>query len=225
VREKLLSFFCHLKIINLHIMANTNFIPFNQSPADLALKPPNFYQPTQDPEIDKVMSVLESEPINTPFIAPTTNIPALREQLAVLVSTGRCKEAIGKSLSQEDVRRLDEKEVLNLYKRYETYVGSKTTDTLIDNFLSLAIKGVGMIVEIDDADALKNELKGDFIISKEMSQFCGGLALKFGSTLAAVNATAITAKHVNFSQVTEQIAEQYPVITEELPNNSEELLN
>ena len=174
-----------------------------------------------DPVMDEVMSLLENEPINAPVIAPSTNIPALREQLAVLVSTGRCKEAIGASLTQDQVKRLDEKEVIKYYKRYETYVGSKTTDSLIDNFLSLAIKGVGMIVKIDDANALKNELKSDFIITKEMSQFCGGLALRFGGALAVVNAAAITAKHVDFSQVTEQIAEQYSEITEELPSNAE----
>jgi len=202
-------------------MANTNS-PLNQKPAGLELwSPPNLHQPTEDPEMEEVMSLLVSEPINTPFIAPTTNIPALREQLAVLVSTGRCKEAIGTNLTQEQVRRLDEKEVIKYNKRYETYVGSKTTDSLIDNFLSLAIKGVGMVVKIDDPDALKNELKGDFIITKEMSQFCGGLALRFGSALAVVNAAAITAKHVDFSQVTEQIAEQSAVITEELPSNAE----
>ena len=174
-----------------------------------------------DPVMDEVMSLLENEPINAPVIAPSTNIPALREQLAVLVSTGRCKEAIGASLTQDQVKRLDEKEVIKYYKRYETYVGFKTTDSLIDNFLSLAIKGVGMIVKIDDANALKNELKSDFIITKEMSQFCGGLALRFGGTLAVANGAAITAKHVDFSQVTEQIAEQCPVITEELPSNAE----
>ena len=174
-----------------------------------------------DPVMDEVMSLLENEPINAPVIAPSTNIPALREQLAVLVSTGRCKEAIGKNMTQEQVKRLDDKEVIIYYKRYETYVGSKTTDSLIDNFLSLAIKGVGMIVKIDDVNALKNELKSDFIITKEMSQFCGGLALRFGGYLAAVNAAAITAKHVDFSQVTEQIAEQYTEITEEVPSNSE----
>jgi len=174
-----------------------------------------------DPAMDDVMALLDKEPIDAPFIAPSTNIPALREQLAVLVSTGRCKEAIGKSLSQEQVRGLDEKEVINLYKRYETYVGSKTTDSLKDNFLSLAIKGAGMILKIDDANALKNELKGDFIIDKELCLFCGGLALRFGSALAVVNAAAITAKHVDFSQVSEQIAEQCPVITEEIPSNAE----
>ena len=94
-----------------------------------------------DPVMDEVMALLENEPINAPVIAPTANIPALREQLAVLVSTGRCKEAIGTILTQEQVKRLDEKEVTKYYKRYETYVGSKTTDSLIDNFLSLAIKG------------------------------------------------------------------------------------
>ena len=173
-----------------------------------------------DPVMDEVMSLLENEPINAPVIA-AANIPALREELAVLVSTGRCKEAIGTNMSQDQVKRLDEKEVIKYYKRYETYVGSKTTDSLIDNFLSLAIKGVGMIVKIDDANALKNELKSDFIITKEMSQFCGELALRFGSALAVVNAAAITAKHVDFSQVTEQIAEQYSEITEELPSKAE----
>ena len=173
-----------------------------------------------DPVMDEVMSLLENEPINAPVIA-AANIPALREELAVLVSTGRCKEAIGTNMTQDQVKRLDEKEVIKYYKRYETYVGSKTTDSLIDNFLSLVIKGVGMIVKIDDANALKNELKSDFIITKEMSQFCGGLALRFGSALAVVNAAAITAKHVDFSQVTEQIAEQYSEITEELPSNAE----
>jgi len=178
-----------------------------------------------DPVLDEMMTLVENEPINAPFIAPTVNIPAYREQFAVLVSTGRCKEAIGKILTHEQVKGLSEKEVITYYKRYETFVGSNTTDSMIDNFLSLAIKGVGMVVKIDDANALKNELKGDFIINKEMCQFCGGLALRFGSALAMINAAAITAKHVDFSQVTEQITEQIieqsPVITEELPSNTE----
>jgi len=201
-------------------MANT-IIPLNQTPAGLALRPPNYHQPTQDPVMEEMMALLETEPISAPVISTSVDIPAIREQLAVLVSTGRCKEAIGTNLTQEQVRRLDEKEVIKYNKRYEAYVGSKTTDSLIDNFLSLAVKGVGMFLKIDDADALKNELKDDFIINKEMCQSCGRLALRFGSPLAVVNAAAITAKHVDFDQVTVQITEQYPVITEELPSNTE----
>jgi len=170
-----------------------------------------------DPVMAEVMALLEVEPANAP--AAVSNIPALREQLAILVSTGKCKEAIGANLSQEQVKRLDDKDVMKYQKRYETYIGAKTTDSLIDNFLSLAIKAVGLVVKIDDAGALKNELKGDFIISKEASQYFGGLALRYGSALALVKAAAITAKHVDFAS--EQITEQSPVITEELPSNTE----
>jgi len=170
-----------------------------------------------DPVMAEVMSLLEVEPANAP--AAVSNIPALREQLAILVSTGKCKEAIGANLSQHQVKRLDDKEVMKYHTRYETYIGAKTTDSMIDNFLSLAIKAVGLVVKIDDADALKNELKGDFIISKEVSQYFGSLALRYGSALALVNAAAITAKHVDFAS--EQITEQSPVITEELVSNTE----
>ena len=79
----------------------------------------------------EVMKLLEAEPAPSvlPAALPTTNIPELREQLAILVSTGKCKEAIGVNLTHEQVRRLDEKEVMKHYKRYETYVGAKTTET------------------------------------------------------------------------------------------------
>ena len=90
----------------------------------------------------EVMNLLEAEPAPSalPAALPATNIPDLREQLAILVSTGKCKEAIGVNLTHEQVRRLDEKEVIKHYKRYETYVGAKTTETLIDSFLFFSQK-------------------------------------------------------------------------------------
>ena len=127
------------------------------------------------------------------------DIPALREQLAILVSTGKCKEAIGVNLTHEQVRRLEDKDVMKHYKRYETYVGAKTTETLIESFLSLSTKAIGMVVRLKDVGALQNELKNDYIITKELSALSGGLALKCGRLLAMANAILITAKHVDFS--------------------------
>ena len=85
------------------------------------------------------------------------------------------------------------------YKRYATYVGAKTTETLIaliESFLSLGTKALGMVVRLKDTEALQNELKNEYIITKELS---GGLALKCGRMLAVANAFLITAKHVDFS--------------------------
>ena len=126
--------------------------------------------------MEEVMNLLETEPASSPAAAPGPDIPAHREQLAILVSTGKCKEAIGVNLTHDQVKRLDDKDVIRHTKRYEAYVGAKTTETLIDSFLSFSTKALGWVVKIKDVDALQNELKNDYI-TKEMSTLSGGLAL------------------------------------------------
>ena len=85
-----------------------------------------------DPVLTDVMELLEIESTNAPAALPMAgpDIPTLREHLAILVCTGKCKEAIGVCLSHDQVKRLDDKDVLKYYKRYETYVGGKTTEHL-----------------------------------------------------------------------------------------------
>ena len=152
-----------------------------------------------DPVMAEVMSLLEAEPLSSPAAAPSPDIPAHREQVAILVSTGKFKEAIGVNLTYDQVKRLDEKDVMNYSKRYQAYVGAKTTETLIECFLSFSIKALGLVVKIKDVDALHNELKNDCIITKDMSTLSGGLALRCGRLLAVANAFVITAKHVDFT--------------------------
>jgi len=82
---------------------------------------------------------------------------------------------------------------------------------LIESFLSLATKALGLVVKMKDADALKNELKNDYIITKEMSELSGGLALRCGRLFAVATAFLITAKHVDFSSDEETITEQSSV--------------
>ena len=101
-------------------------------------------------------------------------------------------------LTHEQVKLFTDKEVEKHYKRYETYVGAKTTETLIESFLTLATKAVGMFVRVKEADALQNELKNYYIITKELSAVAGCLALRCGWLLAVANAALITTKHINF---------------------------
>jgi len=157
--------------------------------------------------LEEVMQPLETEPSSASapvFVQP--DLPALHEQLGILVSTGKSKEAIGMQLTHEQVKRFRDKEVEKHYKRYETYVGAKTTETLIESILPLATKVVGMFVRVKDAYARKNELKNDYIITKELSAAAGGLALRCGRWLAVANGLLITTKHIGFSQ--NQSAEQ-----------------
>ena len=139
----------------------------------------------EDATLADAMNLLQTEPEPSSGsagglvpTAPAPDIPALREQLAVLVSTGKTKEVIGVQLTHEQVKRLSDKQVEKFTKRYETYVGSKTTESLIDSFIFLATRAVGMTVKIRDTDAYQKELRNDYILNKELSNLAGNLALK-----------------------------------------------
>ena len=147
-----------------------------------------------------IMEFLEAEPtpdsLGLASLAPGNDIPAKREKLAVLVSTGKAKEAVGVQLTHDQVKRLSDKEVEKYHKRQEAYIGSKTTDSLIDALLMLFSKGLGMVVKVDDIEKMQQDLKNDYIINHELSSLAGGVALSFGRWLALANAALITAKHV-----------------------------
>jgi len=140
----------------------------------------------EDAALADFMNILQTEPepstgpaVGLVPTAPGPDIPALHEQLAVLVSTGKAKEAIGVQLTDEQVKRLSDKEVEKFTKHYETYVGSKTTESLIDSFIFLATKVVGMTVKIKDIKAYQKELRNDYILNKELSNLAGNLYLKY----------------------------------------------
>jgi len=160
-------------------------------------------------DMKQIEALLEAEPSSGPAAAGP-DILALREKLAVLVSSGKAKEAIGVQLTHEQVKRLSDKEVERYAKRYTTYVGSKTTESFIDSCIFLVTKVVGMAVKIKDIDAYQEELRNDYILNNELSILAGNLALKCGRFLAAANAALITTKHIDFDSPFQTKAEEVP---------------
>ena len=154
--------------------------------------------------LNEVMQILEAEPapdsLGLASLSPGNDIPAKREKLAVLVSTGKAKEVVGVQLTHEQVKRLSDKEVEKYHKRQEAYIGSKTTESLIDSFLMLFSKGMGLVVKIDDVEKLQQDLKNDYIINYELSSLAGGVALRCGRLLALANAVFITTTHVQLEK-------------------------
>ena len=147
-----------------------------------------------------IIEFLQAEPtrdsLGLASLAPGNDIPAKREKLAVLVSTGKAKEAVGVQLTHDQVKRLSDKDVETYHKRQEAYIGSKTTESLIDSLLMLFSKGLGMVVKVDDIEKLQQDLKNDYIINHELSSLAGGVALRCGRWLVLANAALITTKHV-----------------------------
>ena len=127
----------------------------------------------------ELMQMLEATPSTAPpagltdLVTAGGDIPAKREQLAILVSTGKAKEVIGVQRTHEQVKRLTDKDVEKFSKRQEAYIGSKTTESLIDSFLMLVSPGLGMVVKIDDVEKLQQDLKNDYIINHTLSNLAG----------------------------------------------------
>ena len=157
--------------------------------------------PEGEAALNEIMQTLEAQPVESanPLVSATNddNIPAQREKLAILVSTGKSK-VIGVQLTHDQVKRLSDKDVQKYSKRYEAYIGNKTTEALVDNLIMLYSRSVGKVVSIDDVKVLQEELNKDYIIIQELSTLAGGLALRFGRFLALANAALITAKHIKF---------------------------
>ena len=161
--------------------------------------------------LNEVMQLLEATPDTAEptrivnLVTPAANdIPAKREKLAILVLTGKSKEAIGVQLTHNQVKSLSDKDVEKYSKRQEAYIGSKTTESLINSFLLLASKGLGLVVKVDDVEKLQQELKNDYIINQELSSLAGGLVLRCGPWLALANAALITTKHIQLEKEPEQ---------------------
>ena len=152
-----------------------------------------------------------SKPSDFPFSLPANNIPEKCKKLAVLVSTDKTKEVLDSQLSHEQVKGLTDNEVEKFYKRYEAYIGSKTTKTLLRSFFMLASKAIGMVVKVDDVEALQKDLQKDFVMNSTFSSVAGNMALHCGRLLAFGNAALITAKHINFQKETEKEPRKEPV--------------
>ena len=80
--------------------------------------------PEEEAAFNEVMQMLESQPVestttSTSLVSVTNddNIPVQREKLAILVSTGKSKEAIGVQLTHEQVKHLSDKDVQKYSKK------------------------------------------------------------------------------------------------------------
>ena len=137
---------------------------------------------TEDEAMKDVMSLLETEP---------SSESDHREQLAILVASGNCKEMIGVQLNQEQIKRLSEKEVEKFFKRYESAISSKTCDAIVDTFIQLSCRTLAYFLPLD-REKLINNLNKDFMVKIELHKIAGGLYLRYGKYMAAASAALLT---------------------------------
>ena len=142
----------------------------------------NKMETTEAEAMKDVMNLLKTEP---------SSESDHREQLAILVARGNCKEMIGVQLTQEQIKRLTKKDVEKYFKRYEASLSSKTCDAIVDTFIQLSCRTLSYFLPID-REKLPNNLKKDFMVKRELYTIAGGLYLRYGSYMAAASAALLT---------------------------------
>ena len=148
--------------------------------------------------IAEVMNILEAEP---------SSDTDHREQLAVLVASGKAKEMTGVDLTQDQVKRLGEKDVEKYFKRYETSLSSKTCDAMVDTFLQLSCRLISHFLPVDQSRLLK-DLNENFMVKKELSMIAGRLSLNYGKYMALASVALLTAKNVELDKSEEHKPEE-----------------
>ena len=153
---------------------------------------------TEAEAIKDVMGILETEP---------SSESDHREQLAILVASGNCKEMIGVQLTQEQIKRLSEKDVETFFKRYEASLSSKTFDAIVDTFIQLSCRTLAYFLPLDQ-DNLLNNLKKDFMVKRDLYVIAGGLYLRYGKYMAAASAALLTINNLKLDSRQENLEGQ-----------------
>lgn len=79
---------------------------------------------------------------------------------------------IGVQLTQEQIKRLSEKDVEKYFNRYEASLFSKTCDTIVDTFLQLSCRALAYFLPLDQ-DKLLNDLNEDFMVKRQLYMIAG----------------------------------------------------
>ena len=170
-------------------------------------------------DIDKMLDDIESldqesggEPTNESAIFPPTvdaqgqqgQLQAYRERLIAVAASGNAKLYLGKNITTSDIENLEDKEVMKLYSRYETYIGSVMTKslksaicgaytTLMSVLVPSVSKGRYILVE---GERLSESLIENPVINLTLSTYTCKLYHNYGHYLAPLTAGLLTSGHV-----------------------------
>ena len=86
----------------------------------------------------------------------------------------KANEMIGVSLTQNQVKRLSERDVEKHFKRYEVSLSSKICDAMVDTFLQLSCKALAHFLPLDEGKLLRG-LNDNFMVKRELGMITGGL--------------------------------------------------
>jgi hypothetical protein len=139
-----------------------------------------------------------------------------RDRLIAVAAGGNAKLYLGKHITTSQIEKMDDKEVLKLYSRYEVYIGSVMTKSLKTTICGVYTTLMGLLVPsvskgkyiLIEGERLSESLTENPVINLALSTFTCGLYHEYGHYLAPLTAGLLTSAHV---EVNPNIPEEVPV--------------
>ena len=123
-----------------------------------------------------------------------------RDRLTIIAAGGQARKYLGKSLSVEEIDKMDDDEVRKIYTRYEARLGVCMTKTLGKAALQLYATVATMFLPIppENRQPLMEDLESDLVVDRVLNSTACELYYRYGNLLAPITVALTTAKYCQF---------------------------
>lgn len=133
-----------------------------------------------------------------------TGMEAHRERLVAVAASGNSKLYLGKNITTSEIENLEDKEVLKLYSRYETYIGNVMTKSLKSTICKTYVATMSALVPsvskgkylLVEGERLSESLIENPVINLALSTWTCKLYHDYGHYLAPLTAGLLTSGHI-----------------------------
>ena len=135
-----------------------------------------------------------------PAVPQSTTVAEQRDRLTIIVAGGQARKYLGKSLSVEEIDKMDDDEVRKIYTRYEARLGVCMTKTLGKAALQLYTTVATMFLPIppENRQPLMEDLESDLVVDRVLNSTACELYYRYGNLLAPITVALTTAKYCQF---------------------------
>ena len=137
---------------------------------------------------------------SVPAVPQPTTVAEQRDKLAIIAAGGQARKYLGKSLSLEEIDKMDDDEVRKIYTRYEAPLGVCMTKTLGKAALQLYTTLATMFLPLppENRQPLMEDLESDLIVDRVLNSTACELYYRYGNLLAPITVALTTAKYCQF---------------------------
>ena len=118
-----------------------------------------------------------------------------RQKLLECILTRNSKLYLGKVYTEEQLTKLSEEEVENLFNNYEAKLSGQMVKSLGKSIINMYSMGACSALGITNQEALTEDLENDPFLNSALQRFTCELYYRFGSFLALLSVGIITSRH------------------------------